>query len=210
MTVPGIARARYPRGVAGSAGRRKARGGARRWSLGVALLLWGGCVPSGPFEHEALRNEEGGYVVWYRSPPWELWRQSGPTAWLAIAREGASLDDADRGVDPKYVLEVRPVSRPPEASARREVGAARARGEEVVVPPEPYEPEEGPGGWQLLTRSSTEPQRNHRFVFLTRERRGGSLALRFSAFPSLQQPEVDAMIALVEPDVAVSDAGSGP
>ncbi len=191
--------------------RRLAGIGGRGGFLAMVLLLGGGCSPSGPFEHEAFRSEEGGYVVWYRSPPWQLWRHSGASVWLAIPRAGASLEEADRGIDPKYVLQVRPERAAPEAAARREAGAARARGEDLVAPPAPYEsPAGGPSGWQLLTRSPTEPARNHRYVFLARARRGGSLSLRFDAFPSLQEPEVDAMIALVEPDVTPTDAGSEP
>ncbi len=178
------------------------------------MLAWvwvAGCSPSGPFEHEALRSEDGGYVLWYRSPPWRLWKREGARTWLAIPRAGASLEDAERGVDPKFVLEVRPVlGREPEAAARREAARARGRGEEIVQGPQALPWEEGPTGWQLSSRSRSEPVRNHRYVFLARPSRGGSLSLSFSAFPSLQSGEVDAMIRFVEPDVAVADGGEEP
>ncbi len=120
------------------------------------------------------------------------------------------MEDAERGVDPKFVLEARPTGRTPESAARREAPQARARGEQIVQGPTTLQWTGAPPGWELSTRSMSEPVRNHRYVFLQRPIRGGALALRFSAFPSLRNEEVDAMIRFVEPDVRVADAGEEP
>jgi len=184
-------------------GRRigSAVGPAGLLALGAVAVL-GACGTSAGSPYAGLtelRFPGGEAVVRYLSPPWRLLTSSPTSVQLLIDREGATTDlDSGLIVLPKYLLTIT-IAPTGTASviAAADAAGATARGEVVLVPPRAITTDSGDMGLEVLTSKSLPFPRYQRYVTLDSSR-GGVVRLVFEGNPTLDEPEVTAMIRQVD------------
>lgn len=155
-----------------------------------------GCAPSGDDPLSTLsvyEPESGEYRLRYLAPPWELVRGDGTSALVRIPSN--SMIFADDAGFTKYELAVTVEPGTVASRITAERGAAQARGEVIVEGPREVTGDAGRAlGQELLTRGSVGPfTRNARYVFFQLDP-ARVVRLAFEATPSLDTPEVDAML----------------
>lgn len=156
----------------------------------------GGCAPSGddPLSTLSVYEPDGGeYRLRYLSPPWQLVRAEGTTAFVRVLSNSMIYAD-DAGLT-KYELAVTVEPGTVAARIAAERDAAQARGEVIFEGPRAVLGDAGRAeGQELLTRRSAGPLiRNARYVFFPVDA-ARVVRLGFEATPSLDTAEVDAMI----------------
>ena len=163
----------------------------------VAVTL-AGCAPSAedPLTRlSVVAPETGEYRLRYLDPPWELLSLEGTTARLRIPSNRMILGGVEGGPG-KYELTATVERGAPATRVEAEQRAAAGRGETVLAGPRTLQTREGVVGVELLTSVPGLDALNRRIVFFPVD--GASvLRLSFEATPSLDTPEVDAMIATV-------------
>ena len=165
-------------------------------ALASLVACAAGCAPSGEDPLSTLsvyEPETGEYRLRYLAPPWELVRGEGTRALVRIPSNSMIFAD-DAGIT-KYELAVSVEPGTIAARMAAERSAVQARGEEVVDGPRPITGDAGRAeGQELLTRGSVGPiTRNGRYVFFQVDA-ARVVRLAFEATPSVDTPEVDAMI----------------
>ena len=155
-----------------------------------------GCAPSGDDPLSTLsvyEPESGEYRLRYLEPPWQLVRADGTSALVRIPSN--SMIFADDAGFTKYELAVTVEPGTIASRIAAERGAAQARGEVIVEGPREVTGDAGRAlGQELLTRGSVGPiTRNARYVVFQLDP-ARVVRLAFEATPSLDTPEVDAML----------------
>lgn len=167
---------------------------------GLLCALWAaGCAPSADDPLSRLTTyapPSGEYRLRYLEPPWEAVEQRGTTAVLRIP-SNAMLAGVEAGA-PKFELVATVEPGQPAARAAEELRRARERGLEVLGDGiGAVETSEGASGAEVSTRELTRTGFLHRRTVYLPIDGARVLRLAFEATPSLETPEVDAMIAAV-------------
>jgi len=133
------------------------------------------------------------YRIRYLEPPWRLLMSETTTATFQI---DPSFARVDAGVPAKYLLVTTVEPGTARARADEDVAMAGPRREMVIVPPRAVTTDSGDTGFEVLTHTMVVPEypRNLRYVTLDSTRGGNVVRLVFQANPSVDDPEVDAMI----------------
>lgn len=159
-----------------------------------------GCAPSGDDPNSRLTVYEppsGEYRLRYLEPPWELVDAEGTDVFLRISSNSMIFGGFDGGPG-KYELHASVVTGTIDSSIAAEMRAAVARGETIMGAPRDIEDGGVVVGRELFSAGMVDIfYLNHRYVFFALSG-GRVLRLAFDATPSLDTPEVDAMIAAVE------------
>lgn len=134
------------------------------------------------------------YRLRYRAPPWRVFEVDGDRIQLVIDANTGRFEEP--GDIAKYDLTVDIVSGRPMALARAERDAALGVDEELVHDLRPVFTDSGDEGVEVFLLRSV-PARHRRYAFF--ELGGGrSLVFRLDATPSLDDLEVDQMLAALE------------
>lgn len=169
-------------------------------------LMVAGCGPGGGEAATGWTayDEPGGeYRVYYLEPPWEWVSHEEGVTRLRVAPNGVTRDGGPTALD-KYDLQIRAVSRGPEAAAARTLSAATRQELTVLRGPEDFETYEGQVAWDIVYELQSDPLRYSRQVWVSRPG-GGSWLLDLASTPDPRDPEVDHLLRLF----SVSPESSG-
>jgi len=165
-------------------------------AVGLAVALCAGCgQPTKRSLWERYDEPGGAYRVYYLRPPWKRIAADGSALELRVDNNPSAFG-IDSGLAPKYALFVSVVAGDPAALAAREARRAPGRSETVLFPPSAVRTEAGDSGFGLTVRQDGGEHLYRRFAFLAD--RGVVVQLLFEAVPVVDDPEIDAMLGMVD------------
>lgn len=162
----------------------------RRGAWATLIFAWVvACGPRGDDAYPGLTEwaPENAYRVRYPSPPWELVETEGTRARFEIRSPFRGVKNATGFA--YFALTVTLEAGSAADRAAREDRMATEAGHERIAAPRPVVTDAGDTGFELLTRAAPL---HRRIVYL--DRPDGVLVMRFESIPSLDTPEVTAMI----------------